>query len=79
MPARKVPNWPELAVKNAYEHAVKLPGVLEYLPEPQGTEENLRLPERDFFWKVLIALHSDQVEDWIKQAKEMRKPKAVNL
>ena len=66
-------------MKNLYDHAIKLPGVSDYLPTPQGSEDNLRFPERDFFWKILSALHAEQVEDWVKQAKEMRKPKTTNL
>ena len=79
VPARKVPNWPELSVKNLYREAILLANVADYLPDPTGTEENLRLPERDFFWKILSALHPDQVEDWIKEAANLRKPKSTNL
>ena len=66
VPARKVPNWPELGVKHIYSQAIQLPNVADYLPEPSGTDGNLRLPERDFFWKILSALHPTTVEDLIK-------------
>ena len=66
--------WPELAVKNIYPVAIRLPNVADYLPDKTGSEEHERLPERDFFWKIMFALHPDQVEQWIMQAAEARKP-----
>ena len=36
VPAKKVPNWAELGVKNCYERALKLPDVADYLPDPWG-------------------------------------------
>ena len=78
VPARKVPNWPQLAVKHVYEPAKLLPNVSDYLPDPTGKEEE-RLPERDFFWKVLYTLHPDYVDDIVKQAKNKKKSKDENL
>ena len=78
MPARTVPNWPQLAVKHVYDEAIKLPNVKDYLPEPTGKGEN-RLPERDFFWKVLYSLHPDWVDSLIQQASKKKKSKEENL
>lgn len=63
VPARKMPNWPQLAVKIIYPQAIeKHPDLLEYLPDPTGKTET-RLPERDFFYKVYFKLHPEWVED----------------
>ena len=78
VPARSIPNWPQLAVKHVYEQAILLPNVADHLPDPTGNDEQ-RLPERDFFWKVLYSLHPDYVEDMVKQATQQRKSKAENL
>ena len=55
------------------------PDLKEYLPDPQGSEANQRLPERDFFYKVFFKLHPESVESLIKQAAAARKPAATNL
>ena len=78
VPARTVPNWPQLAVKHHYDVAVKLQGVADYLPEPTGKDE-LRLPERDFFWKVVYSLHPDKVDELIRHAARQRQQKTENL
>ena len=60
-----MPCWPELSVKETYHLAIEqIPEVREYLPDPHGKEQ--RLPEKDFFWKVLYALNPAMVEDYIK-------------
>ena len=55
-----------------------LSGVAEYLPDPTGKDEQ-RLPEKDFFFKVLYSLHPKQVEEWIKLASKERQTKGQNL
>jgi hypothetical protein len=55
------------------------PDLLDYLPELQGTDENLRFPERDFFYKVLYKLHPELVDEMIKQAADARQPTKQNL
>jgi hypothetical protein len=57
---------------------VALPNVADYLPDPTGKEE-MRLPERDFFYKVLYSLHPEVVDDLIKQAAKDRQNLDVNL
>ena len=49
---------------------MKLSGVSNYLPDPVGKEE--RLPERDFFWKIVYSLHPKFVDDLIKKAVKER-------
>jgi hypothetical protein len=79
VPARKMPNWPQLAVKIIYPQAIeKHPDLLEYLPDPTGKTET-RLPERDFFYKVYFKLHPDVVEELVKQAAGARKKGTTNL
>ena len=51
----------------------------QYLPEPTGSTEHERFPEREFFYKVFYKLHPDTVESLVKQAREARTPAAVNL
>ena len=67
-----------MAVKKVYEKAVALPNVADYLPEPTGKDE-MRLPERDFFYKVLYSLHPEVVDDLIKKAAKERQNLDVNL
>ena len=77
VPAKIVPNWPELAVKNVYYQVLDYPGLKDYLPDVQGNDK--RLPERDFFWKVLYCLYPENVDDMIKQASDHRQPQTMNL
>lgn len=46
----------------------------DYLPEYDG-----KLPERDFFFKVLYTLHPDKVEGMIEEAGELRNKGQKNL
>ena len=58
VPAKKIPGWPELSVKNCYSTVIQnCPEALEYLPDPFGKEQ--KLPEREFFWQVMYALMPD--------------------
>ena len=80
VPARHIPRWPELSVKIIYPQMIQThPDLKNYLPEVQGSEGNERLPDRDFFYKVLFALYPATVEELIKQAAAYRKPKDKNL
>ena len=79
VPARKVPHWPELALKNVYQQLVKThPDLLEYLPALTG-QTSLRYPERKFFYRVLNALHPQTYENLLTQAAKHRAPKEKNL
>ena len=78
VPARTVPNWPQLAVKHHYDVAIKLENVADYLPQPTGKDE-LRLPERDFFWKIVYTLHPEKVDELIRHAAKQRQQKTENL
>jgi len=61
VPAKTVPHWPGLTVKNVYPQVNEWPNVLSYLPDYDN-----KLPERDFFFKVLYTLHPDKVEMMIE-------------
>ena len=79
VPARKIPQWPQLAVKLIYPQVAKMvPDILDYLPDLQGKDED-RYPERDFFYRVLNALHPELVDQLISEAAGARMPKAQNL
>ena len=79
VPARKIPQWPQLAVKLIYTQVAKMvPDILDYLPDLQGKDED-RYPERDFFYRVLNALHPELVDQLISEAAGARMPKAQNL
>jgi len=79
VPARKVPHWPELALKHIYPQITKThPDILQYLPAITG-HLSPRYPERDFFYVVLNALHPETFEDLLAQAAKHRKPKEKNL
>jgi hypothetical protein len=70
-----VPRWSELAVKTIYPQVINtLPELHHYLPEPHGTAEDQRYPDRDFFYRVLYALYPDTVEDLVRQAAAAKKP-----
>ena len=60
MPAKTVPHWPGLTVKNVYRQVWDWDNVRDYLPDWDN-----KLPERDFFFKVLYTLHPDKVESMI--------------
>ena len=79
MPARKIPHWPQLAVKLIYPQVTKMvPDILDYLPDLHGKDED-RYPERDYFYRVLNALHPDLVDQLINEAAGARMPKKQNL
>jgi hypothetical protein len=78
VPARTIPNWPQLTVKRYYQEALALPMVADYLPDPTGKDEQ-RLPERDFFFKVLNSLHPDYIKTIVKLASNERSTKSQNL
>ena len=66
VPVRKVPHWPQLALKIIYPQIVKMaPDILDFMPELEGKNED-RYPERDFFYRVLNAMHPEIVEELIK-------------
>ena len=52
-----------------------VPDVLDYLPELYGKGED-RYPERDFFYRVLNALHPELVSNLIDEAAFVRTPKS---
>ena len=79
VPARSVPSWNELAVKSVYPTVIQqLPDINMYLPDPQG-KNDLRFPERDFFYKILYALYPQQTDELIRSAANIRGPKGVSL
>ena len=79
VPARKIPHWPQLAVKLIYPQVAKMvPDLLDYLPDLQG-KDGQRFPERDFFYRVLNALHPGIVDTLINEAAAVRMPKSQNL
>ena len=74
-----MPNWPELAVKLIYPQVlVELPDVVDYMPDPVG-EKELRFPDREFFYRVLYALHPDETDRLIDHTARQRAPNGQNL
>ena len=70
-----MPHWPELAVKQIYPQVINdLPLLQKYLPDPTGSEDNQRFPDRDFFYRVMYALYPETVEELVKQAAAAKKP-----
>ena len=64
VPSRVVPHFPELSVKECYHKAIEqLPGLEDYLPDPWGKDK--RLPEREFFWRVMYALYPGETDKYI--------------
>ena len=79
VPARKVPHWPQLAVKIIYPQVAKIvPDFLQYLPDLEGKEGN-RFPERDFYYRALNALYPHIVDTLVDEAAAVRMPKSQNL
>ncbi len=79
VPARKVPTWPELAMKLIYPQVIERhPDLLEYLPELGGAQPP-RYAEKEFFYRVLNARHSETYEALINQASAKRSPISKNL
>ena len=77
VPSRQVPHWPELSLKECYPKAIQhLPKLAEYLPDPWGKDN--RLPEREFFWKVMYALYPEETEKYVNDVEQERK-KNLNL
>ena len=69
-----VPTWPELSVKRCYQNVIECcPDVLRYLPDPHGHEQ--KLPEREFFWKVVQTLYPKETEMFIQRTAEERRQK----
>ena len=77
VPAKKIPGWPELSVKNCYGLITQnCPEALDYLPTPSGKEQ--KLPEREFFWMIVYSLFPDLVQQYILQV-EKEQEKNPNL
>jgi hypothetical protein len=65
VPARRIPHWPQLAVKLIYPQIIEMrPQIKEYLPDISGKGED-RYPERDFFYRVVNSLYPDIVTELI--------------
>jgi hypothetical protein len=56
----------------------RFPDILFYLPELEGKQED-RYPDRDFFYRVVNALHPEMVDNLINEAATVRMPKGQNL
>ena len=79
VPARKVPHWPQLAVKIIYPQVANIvPEFLHYLPDLEGKNED-RYPERDFYYRALNALYPHIVDTLVNEAAAVRTPKSQNL
>ena len=79
IPGTVVPQWNELAVKDIYPRVIdELPDLKLYLPALHGKKDP-RMPDRDFFYKVLSALYPKKLDKLIDQARVERGPKAINL
>ena len=74
VPSRIVPHFPELAIKECYPKAIEaLPDLVHYLPDPWGKDK--RLPEREFFWRVMYALYPKETEKYISDVEAERRTK----
>ena len=72
VPSRVVPHFPELALKVCYPKAIEaLPDLKHYLPDPYGKEN--RLPERDFFWKVMYSQYPGETEQYIRDVEDSKR------
>ena len=70
----KIPNWPELAVHRVWEHARKLPGVLERLPDEW---RGGRRTDKGFFWSTVAGQHPDWVQHLIDDCTRQRRARAA--
>ena len=69
-----MPHFPELAIKECYPNAIKnLPGLVNYLPDPWGKDK--RLPEREFFWRVMYAVYPQETDKYISDVEADRRSK----
>ena len=74
VPSRVIPQFPELALKLCYYKAMEaLPDLADYLPDPWG--KDLRLPEREFFWRVMQALYPAETEKYVSDVEEEKRSK----
>jgi hypothetical protein len=58
-----IPHYPELSVKNMYEDAIKDDVLVNYLPSKRQLSN--KLPERGFFFGVLVTLRRQYMTDVI--------------
>ena len=80
VPARKIPKWPEMAMKLIYPQVIERhPDLLKYLPDPTGDEGNPRYPERVFFYRILNAMYEETYKQLVAQATAERQPIKKNL
>ena len=70
----KVPLWPELAVHKVWPQAIRLPGVLQRLPDEW---DGGRRTDKQFFWTTVIGQHEDWVLDLIDNCTRQRRYRAV--
>ena len=78
VPAKNVPKWPELSVKECYPKAIKiLPKLESYLPSPWGKDQ--RLPEREYFWRTMYALYPKETDAYIRDVEASRRKESDNL
>ena len=76
VPARKVPMWPQLAIKRVFDQIIALhPDHMTFLPKRQVSMKSI-VTLREFFYKVLFKLHPNTVDDLIKQAAKAKQPAA---
>lgn len=66
----KVPVLPELAIRRVWPDAIRIPGVMNYLPDEW---HGARRVDRKFFWMILTTLHPEWVKTMIKGSREARR------
>ena len=69
VPANRVPQWPELAVRLLSPNVLADPQLKDYFPDKFRAG---KAPERDFFWGVLFAVNPLFARAIIKEAMELR-------
>ena len=70
----KIPNWPELAVHRVWPHALRLPGVLERLPNEWNGGHRT---DKGFFWSTMAGQHPDWVQHLINDCTRQRRIRAA--
>ena len=70
----EVPNWPELAVRKVFPHAIRLPGVQDRLPDEWNG--GLRT-DKKFFWCTVVGQHPAWVKQLVDNCTRQRRLRAA--
>ena len=70
----RVPLWPELAVHKVWDHAIRLPGIKERLPDEW---DGGRRTDKTFFWSTVIGQHDAWVQQLIDDCTRKRHSRGI--